>query len=238
MRGVEIIHAQEEADPAGDRTTDHGGLVLAIGARESIRTAEILKRCRRSRSLKHEAGVGYDAAVLISLRVPYDEARLRRSLRFILHRQVLTLRVMGALLLLLGVVLVGFQLSQALAYVAILLGLWWLVGAGPAAISRALRAHRRVLGADSTVTLDDEWITVSFPNVDLRQRWIAVDRVAEGPEAWYVMVAPLQAITIPKDRMTPEQRAEFSRFVANLRIEKHGSDQSAAVADSDPGDSA
>jgi hypothetical protein len=80
-----------------------------------------------------------------------------------------------------------------------------------------MRAHRQVFRHESTVTLDGEWITVVFPQIELRHRWAGVDRVAEGSEAWYVMVGQAQALTIPKDRMTPEQQTEFAAFVAALR---------------------
>jgi hypothetical protein len=162
---------------------------------------------------------------MITLRVPYDEARIRRTLRFLLRRQVRTAQAIGGVLLVVGVIEVALRPDQAVAYVAILLGLWWLIGFGPTGLRRSMRAHRQVFRHESSVTLDDEWITVIFPQVELRHRWTGIDRVVEGSEAWYVMVGRAQALVIPKDRMTSDEQTEFAAFVSGLSTTTTATDQ-------------
>ncbi len=154
----------------------------------------------------------------IVIRVPHDEARLRRTLRFILRPQVTATRIVGGLLIVLGLFLAELRPSDALVYVAILLGLWWVFGAGPTAVGRSLRKQSKAVKGDCLLELDDEWITVTYPLAESRSRWTGIDRVAETVDAWYVMFAKRQALAIPKDLMTAEQRAEFAAFVSDRQL--------------------
>ena len=154
----------------------------------------------------------------IGIRIPYDEARLRRTLQFILRPQVITLRILGGVLIALGLVLVALKPSDALVYVAMILGLWWVFGAGPAAVSRSLRVQSKAVKDQSLLTLDDEWITVTYPLAESRHRWIGIDRVVETNGAWYVMFSKRAALAIPKHLMTAEQRAEFAAFVSDRQL--------------------
>jgi hypothetical protein len=154
----------------------------------------------------------------IVMRIPYDEARLRRTLQLILRPQVRAIRILGGVLIALGLVLAVLTPSDALVYVAILLGLWWAVGAGPAAVGRSLRMQSNAVKDHCLLALDDEWITLTYPLAESRRRWIGIDRVAETDDAWYVMFGKRQAFAIPKDLMTAEQRAEFAAFVSDRQL--------------------
>ena len=56
-----------------------------------------------------------------------------------------------------------------------------------------------------------------LPLAESRFRWAGLGRVIEAAEVWYVMFGKIQAVTIPKDPMTEEQRVEFSAFIAGSR---------------------
>ncbi len=151
----------------------------------------------------------------ISLTVAYDEARLRRALQFILAPQVRTTRIIGAVMFAAGLPLAVIRPGQAVAYVALLLGLWFVVGAGPVGASRALRTQPALNKQEYRLTLDDEWISRVYPEHEARYRWTCVTHVVETPSDWYAMLSQAQALPIPKDLMSEAQRAEFAAFVAN-----------------------
>jgi len=153
----------------------------------------------------------------ISMWVPYDEKRLRRTLRFILRPQLRTVRILGTVLTLLGLVLVALDPSAPLGYVAPVLGLLFVFAVGPLTVARSMRMQSDVIRDGCHMTLDDEWLTMTYPLAESRLRWAGLGRVIETPEVWYVMFGKLQAITIPKDPMTEEQRAQFDAFVKGLR---------------------
>jgi len=152
----------------------------------------------------------------ISVSVPYDEAQLRRTLQFILRPQMKLIRILGGVLLVLGLALVALEPSDSIAYVALALGLAFLVLIAPITLSRSVRMQSNAIKDGFWLTLTDEWLTVTYPLAETRFRWAGVDRIIETPEVWYGMVGKIQAIPIPKDRMTEEQRAEFAAFVSRL----------------------
>lgn len=151
----------------------------------------------------------------ISISVPYDEAGLRRTLQFIIRPQVTLSRILGAVLIPLGVAMALLRPSDSLTYVAVLLGLWWLFAAGPTAVGRSVRAQSNAIRAECQMTLDNEWITAIYPLVESRYRWAGIDRIVDTDVAWHVMFGKRQALTIPKNTMTAEERAEFEAFVAD-----------------------
>jgi len=153
----------------------------------------------------------------ISISVPYDEKQLRRNLRFVLRPQLRTIRVLGGVLFVLGLALVALKPSMSLAYAALVLGLLFVVAIPPITVAQSMRVQSNVIRDGLHMTLDDEWLTLTYPLAESRFRWSGLGRVIETPEVWYVMFGKTQAITIPKDPMTEEQRATFSAFVNGLR---------------------
>ncbi|MCW3816884.1 YcxB family protein [Micromonospora sp. DR5-3] len=152
----------------------------------------------------------------ISMRVPYDEKRLRRTLQFILRPQLRLVRILGGVLIVLGLALVALDPSTSLAYVALVLGLLFVFAIAPITVARSVRMQSNVIRDGLHLTLDDEWVTLIYPLVESRLRWAGLDRVIETPEVWYIMFGKIQAITVPKEPMTEEQRAEFGAFVNGL----------------------
>jgi hypothetical protein len=154
----------------------------------------------------------------ISMGVPYDEERLRRTLRFLLRPQLKSVRLLGAVLIVLGVALAALEPSLPIAYAAaLILGLLFLVAVSPITVARSIRMQSNIIKDGFHMTLDDEWVTMTYPLGELRLRWGGLGRIVETPDVWYVMMGQLQAITIPKDLMTGEQRAEFAAFVNGLQ---------------------
>jgi hypothetical protein len=153
----------------------------------------------------------------ISVWVPYDEQRLRRTLQFILRPQLKFIRIMGGVLIVLGLVLVALEPSMPVAYGAVVLGLLFVVAIAPITVARSMRMQSNVIKDGFHMTLDDEWVTVTYPLAESRFRWAGLGRVIETPEVWYIMFGKIQAVTIPKDPMTEQQRAEFAAFVDRLQ---------------------
>jgi YcxB-like protein len=156
-------------------------------------------------------------AMQISMAVPYDEQRLRRTLRFILRPQLRTVRILGAALAVIGLGTVALDPAEPMSYVPLAVGLLFVFLLPPYTTARSLRMQSNVIRDGCHITLDDEWATITYPLVESRFRWAGLNRVIETPEAWYAMFGKLQAVTIPKDPMTETQRAEFAAFVDRLQ---------------------
>ncbi|MFI5908554.1 YcxB family protein [Dactylosporangium sp. NPDC051541] len=153
----------------------------------------------------------------ISVWVPYDERRLRRTLQFILRPQLRRIRVMGGVLIVLGLAGLALGPSPAVPSGVVVLGLLFVFAVGPLTVARSVRLQSNVIRDGFHMMLDDEWATVSYPLAESRFRWAGLERVIETPEVWYAMFGKMQAFTIPKGPMTAEQRAEFTAFVGGLR---------------------
>ncbi|MEU5939230.1 YcxB family protein [Micromonospora sp. NPDC047548] len=152
----------------------------------------------------------------ISIWVPYDEKQLRRTLQFVLRPQLNSIRILGGGLIVLGLALVALEPSTSLAYVALVLGLLFVVAIAPITVAQSMRMQSNVIRDGFHMTLDDEWVTLTYPLAESRFRWSGLGRVIETPEVWYIMFGKIQAIMIPKDPMTEEQRAAFAAFVNGL----------------------
>ena len=153
----------------------------------------------------------------ISMWVPYDEKRLRRTLQFILRPQLKLTRILGGVLIVLGLALAALEPSTPVAHGTVVLGLLFVVAVAPITVARCMRMQSNVIKDGFHMTLDDEWVTVANPLAESRFRWAGLGRVIETPEVWYIMFGKIQAITIPKDLLTEEQRAEFAAFVNGLQ---------------------
>jgi hypothetical protein len=153
----------------------------------------------------------------ISMAVPYDEKRLRRTVQFVLRPQLNFIRVVGAALFVIGIGLVALDPSAPMSYTVGVIGLVFLVAMGPYTLARSMRLQTTIIRNGCHITLDDEWVTMAYPLAETRFRWAALVRVVETPEVWYLMFGRLQAATIPKESMTEAQRAEFAEFAVRLR---------------------
>lgn len=153
----------------------------------------------------------------ISLWVPYDEKQLRRTLQFVLRPQLRLIHISACVLLAVGLLLVVLDPSSALAYVALVLGILFLVAVGPLTLALSLQMQSATIKDGMHMTLDDEWISVTYPLAESRFRWAGLGKVIETPEVWYIMFGKAQALTVPKNLMSEEQRGEFGQFVTTLQ---------------------
>ena len=163
----------------------------------------------------------YDAPMQINMAIPYDEQMMRRTLKFIMKPQMKTVRLAGAVLIVLGLLLVALDPTSAMNYGVVVLGLLFLTVVGPLVLAQTVRQQSRVLRDGQHMMLDDEWLTMIYPLAESRLRWTGLDRVIETPEAWYAMFGKVQAVTIPKNAMTEQQRAEFAAFLAARQRTAH-----------------
>jgi len=149
----------------------------------------------------------------ISMWVPYDENRLRRTIQFVLRPQLRWRRIAGAGLTALGLALAVMDPSMVTAYEIAALGLIVVFAFGPITVARTMRRLSSVTKDGFHLALDDKLVTVTYPLIESRFQWAALDRVIETPDVWYLMIGKIQALTIPKGQMTEQQRVEFSAFV-------------------------
>jgi hypothetical protein len=152
----------------------------------------------------------------ISMRVPYDEERQRRVLKFVLRPQLRPVRIGGVVLVLLGVVLLVLSPTNIVAYGVVALGLLFLFVVGRISVAMAVRGQAAATKTETHLTLDDEWLTAVTPVAESRFRWSVVDRIVDTPDAWYLTLGRYQAVMLAKELMTEEQRAEFAAFVGGM----------------------
>jgi hypothetical protein len=155
--------------------------------------------------------------VYISMSVPYDERRLRRTLRFLALRQVKGLRPVGWVFAVLGLVIIALDPAAPTGYVVAFAGVLLAVVLVPMTVALSMRGQPQVVREGFHMTLDDEWVTVTHPLAESRVRWAGLGRVIETPEVWYAMFGRFQTVTIPKEPMTEEQRAELAGFIDRLQ---------------------
>lgn len=153
----------------------------------------------------------------IAISMPYDEQLLRRTVKFLAQAQLRRIRPLGGVCLALGLLLVFLDPANLVAYTAIAVGLAFMFLVLPLTVANAMRAQPEAIRHGNAITLDDEWLQVNYPLVESRFRWAALGRVVETPEVWYLMFGKAQAVTVPKHAMAPEQVAEFTTFLAQLR---------------------
>ncbi len=123
----------------------------------------------------------------ISIAVPYDERRLRQTLTFALRPQVRAARIGGLFALVLGTLLILLDPALPLPYLTVIIGLFMIFGVEPFNVSRSMRMQARAIRDGRHITLDDEWLTVTYPLAESRYRWAGLDTVIETPETWYAM---------------------------------------------------
>ncbi|MEV5540514.1 YcxB family protein [Saccharopolyspora shandongensis] len=150
----------------------------------------------------------------MSLEVPHDVQRMRRTIRFLSRPYLRLTRVLGGVLAFLGVVLIVLDPSLAFAYAAVVGGVAVVFAIEPIMVAVGMRTQAAAIQHGYHLTLNDEWMHIAYPLVESRCRWAGLDRVVETPEVWYVMFGKVQAMVVPKDVMTSQQRAEFEAFVA------------------------
>jgi hypothetical protein len=198
---------------------------LLVGSASTLGT---VARCNDH--LRVEAGWirCQDAHVQITAAVPYDEQQLRATLAFIIRPQVKRIRIYGWVMLVCGLILFPLALSEpdfaatVFGLLLLVLGAYFAFGVKPAAISRAIRRQPRMVRDGYWLSLDDEWLAVSYPLVQSRYRWAGLESVVDTPQAWYVRFSRYQAIAIPKAPLTPEQQAEFVAFLAHRQLVAQG----------------
>jgi hypothetical protein len=120
-------------------------------------------------------------------------------------------------MIVLGLALVALEPSMVMAYGVVVIGLLFVFALAPITVARSVRLQSNVIKDGCQMTLDDEWVTVTYPLAESRLRRVGLDRVIETPEVWYAMFGRVQAVPIPKDSMTEAQRAELAAFIDGLQ---------------------
>ncbi|MEV8440563.1 YcxB family protein [Actinosynnema sp. NPDC051121] len=150
----------------------------------------------------------------ISIRVPYDEQRLRRSLKFVLRRNVKRLRVLGLVIAVLGAALMFFTGPTITTITLVVLGLVYVVGMEPLLVWQSMRAQNAATRQDYRLTVDEAGFAMKADAYEQRLAWSTVQRVEEEPDAWFIVLSKAQALGVYKDLMTEEQRTAFAAILA------------------------
>jgi hypothetical protein len=153
--------------------------------------------------------------VEISIRVPYDEQRVRRSLKFVLRRNVKRLRVLGLIIAVLGAVLMSFTGPTITTIALVVLGLVYTFGMEPLLVWQSMRAGQNAATRqDYQLTVDEAGFAMKGESYEQRLAWSTVQRVEEEPDAWFIVLSKAQALGVYKDLMTEEQRTAFAAILA------------------------
>lgn len=150
----------------------------------------------------------------ISIRVPYDEQRLKRMLKFVLRRSVKRIRVLGVVMAVIGVGLMAVT-SVSIPMVAVVVGgLLYVFGAEPFLVWQSLRSQNESIRQDYELVVDEVGVEAKSASAATRLAWSTIQRVEEEPDAWFLVISKVQALAVYKDLMTGEQRAQFAGILA------------------------
>ncbi|MFG1603156.1 YcxB family protein [Actinoplanes sp. NPDC049265] len=152
----------------------------------------------------------------ILIEVRYDAERVRRTVTHLLAPQFKLVRVLGGVLVVLGAPLIWLEPTGPFGYAALILGVFFLVAMRPITVRRTIGMQPAASRHNYRMTIDDEGVASSFPLFENRYRWPMVQQIVETPEVWYLMMGRVQAVVVPKESMTPDQRTEFAAFLATL----------------------
>jgi hypothetical protein len=155
--------------------------------------------------------------VQITLSVPYDAQLLRRTVKFLVRSQLRIVRMLGGVIAVCGLLLILLDPANVLAYAIAACGVGFLFVVGPLTVAFSMRAQSDAIRQGFHMTLDDDWVQVAYPLAESRFRWAALGRIVETPEVWYMMFGRMQAVTVPKSAMAPQQQTEFAAFVNRIR---------------------
>lgn len=123
---------------------------------------------------------------------------------------------MGVLGTLFGLYAVVRTPTALTAYLMVAIGLFVVFGVQPLTVAWSMRGQAQAVKDSQHMTLDEEWLTVITSLTESRLRWAGINRIVETPEVWYAMYGKYQAVAIPKELMTEQERATFTAFVAAL----------------------
>lgn len=149
----------------------------------------------------------------ILLSVPFDKARLRRALTFLIRAERKGSGFWGAVITVAGAALWLLRPTDSLPYLAVAFGMYIMFLQVPHLVALSIRRMSPLNTYPSQAVLDDEGVTVSFALGHTRLLWAAASQIVERPDAWLIIFGPLNFMMIPKDVMTEEQRAEFAEFL-------------------------
>ncbi|MFI6999049.1 YcxB family protein [Nocardia sp. NPDC050175] len=153
----------------------------------------------------------------ISMWVPYDKKRQKRLVKFVLRSQLISIRVAGGGMVVLGLLFLAQDISTVLAYFLMLVGVFWAVAVPPLTVRQTIDNQSALAKDGCQLTLDDEGVTTAHPLIESRVRWGALSHVVETPEVWYLVLSKMSAVAVAKTLMTEEQRATFAEFVRGFR---------------------
>ncbi|NIJ10861.1 hypothetical protein FHU38_001205 [Saccharomonospora amisosensis] len=162
----------------------------------------------------------------ISMKVPYDESQLRRTLRFLFERRMPSARPQGVALVALGGVGVGaakftdmfsdsallFWASSALISCGVMM--FFIARISVRSAMRTLPGYFRL---DQQVLIDSEWLTVSSTGCESRMHWSWAEEIVETAEGWYALFGKSHVQLLPKNAMSTEEQAAFGQFAATLK---------------------
>jgi hypothetical protein len=149
-----------------------------------------------------------------------DPERWRAVFRHMLRRGILRLRLVGGVLMLLGLVVVAIDVGTPADFWplgALLIGL----GLGYALVlpGKALRASLRrlppALQQPQRIELTDRSVQMISPLVSIEYAWAAFVRIEEIPGVLLLMVARNQVLPVPIGGLAPHELAQLREFVAN-----------------------
>ncbi|KWX02465.1 hypothetical protein TH66_12080 [Carbonactinospora thermoautotrophica] len=145
--------------------------------------------------------------VNIRVEVQPDRKRAARALKAVRRGGYAASRLGGCVICLIGLTLLATDARAGTALLACGALMMFLPDLG---VWLALRRHRHLLDRPVTLALTDTGVRTSLAEL----AWEAFRRVEETEEFWLLRTLSGRVITLPKQALAPEQRAELRTFLA------------------------
>jgi hypothetical protein len=157
--------------------------------------------------------------VHIVIDVPPDPTRWRAAFRHVLRAPMRRVRVLGGVLILLGLVLILLRSDNFtvvwLSATVIAMGLAYALLLPARAIRRSLRRLPLTLQQPQHIELTDRSLRLTSPLVSSEYAWAAFVRTELVPGYLMLMVGKYQVMPVPVDGLTPAELDQLREFVAN-----------------------
>jgi uncharacterized protein YjeT (DUF2065 family) len=160
--------------------------------------------------------------VHIVIDTPPDPALWRAAFRQVLRRPMRRVRILGALLAVLGVLLVlisdGDFAPIVFGLALVVIGLLYSLFLPFRALQLSLRRMPPSLQQPLRFEVTDQYVEVTSPLIFTRYAWGAFVSIQEIPGVLLLMVSKHQTLPVPLGGVHPEELARLRDFVANRQF--------------------
>jgi drug/metabolite transporter (DMT)-like permease len=155
-----------------------------------------------------------------------DPALWRAAFRQVLRKSMRRVRILGAILAALGVLLVLLAVATdgddaaalILGIFLVVLGALYVLYLPVRALQLSLRRMPPALQQPQRFELTEQYVEVTSPLIFTRYAWGAFVRIQEAPGLLMLMLSRNQTLPVPLGGLPPEDLARLRNFVANRQF--------------------